>query len=441
MVTCYTHMRYQKFSIFIFLIVISIGGYQNYIPHISISGHLYSVSKLLQTSFYPYWTNPKSTFFLFYRRLMLFYISFSPMIGLSVIKKAANGIFIEPEHPAWQKLIRNASSDIYHTPGYLHACSIVEDGQLQIAMVTHNGRSLGLPLFIRNLPDEVNGFDAVSPYGYPMPVSDAVSVDEWKSLVMLLVSFLRDQGIVSLFIRTHPLLTSDAALQGFSSVGTLLFHGETVYQQINLGLEKIHTEIRSRFIPDINRLNREGWRFIHGDHSQLPSFINIYYDTMNRLNANSSYYFPVEYFDKLFETLPDKLSLFFVIDPNGATAAAALFFNADLLVQYHLGGTSSSYLPYSPAKLLFYKAMLWYQSRGFQWFHIGGGLGAKSDSLFQFKSGFSKKRAKFHTIQIIVDQQQYDALSERYQSKLNERGEKAELNYFPAYRAPVLSLL
>lgn len=89
----------------------------------------------------------------------------------------------------------------------------------------------------------------------------------------------------------------------------------------------------------------------------------------------------------------------------------------------------------SPTKLLIHAAGGWYRQQGVKTLHLGGGLGAGNDSLFQFKAGFSKKRALFHTCRIILNKDRYDALTAMHQ-KQTGLAQKEATDYFPAYRAP-----
>jgi hypothetical protein len=70
-------------------------------------------------------------------------------------------------------------------------------------------------------------------------------------------------------------------------------------------------------------------------------------------------------------------------------------------------------------------------------FHLGGGVGAKPDSLFKFKARFSRHRQKFATWRWIVGPEAYRELSVRKQVWNSERGLKPiSPSFFPVYRCP-----
>ena len=55
------------------------------------------------------------------------------------------------------------------------------------------------------------------------------------------------------------------------------------------------------------------------------------------------------------------------------------------IVEYHLGGTRTDYLPQSPFKAVLQFVTTWAKDRGDMDFHIGGGFGTESGSLLRFK--------------------------------------------------------
>jgi hypothetical protein len=71
-------------------------------------------------------------------------------------------------------------------------------------------------------------------------------------------------------------------------------------------------------------------------------------------------------------------------------------------------------------------------ARGYRWHHLGGGLGARQDSLFHFKSGFSPLRGVFRSWRAIADRARYDQLVSRVPA---ERRAAVPADFFPGYRA------
>jgi thiamine pyrophosphokinase len=79
---------------------------------------------------------------------------------------------------------------------------------------------------------------------------------------------------------------------------------------------------------------------------------------------------------------------------------------------------------------------LWSKQRGNRIFHLGGGLGSRQDSLFDFKASFSKQRHPFYTLRLITDSQNYRNLIKARAMEMNINPEELiQTSYFPAYRA------
>ena len=67
--------------------------------------------------------------------------------------------------------------------------------------------------------------------------------------------------------------------------------------------------------------------------------------------------------------------------------------------------------------------------------HLGGGVGAAEDSLFNFKAGFSQKRHAFSCWKWVVNEGAYDEIASSVREHQRLAGLRPSAsNYFPAYR-------
>ena len=121
---------------------------------------------------------------------------------------------------------------------------------------------------------------------------------------------------------------------------------------------------------------------------------------------------------ELFESMPLGLN---------RTAAEGL----DTVIQFHLSGTVPKAMTDSPARVMLDFVRKWGKERGNRWFHLGGGLGARRDSLFEFKAGFSEARAEFRTLRLICDPPQMAAAIRRWSRVF---GSVPTNGSFPPYR-------
>jgi hypothetical protein len=91
-------------------------------------------------------------------------------------------------------------------------------------------------------------------------------------------------------------------------------------------------------------------------------------------------------------------------------------------------------------KLIIDQIRSWGTKNGYRWLHLGGGLGAQRDSLFDFKAGFSQTYLPFQASKIIVDQEAYqDLVACRRKWMATHCQLDTVSEFFPQYRQPLKS--
>jgi hypothetical protein len=338
------------------------------------------------------------------------------------------GRIVEPGDSAWADAVARVPHDVYHLPGYARVEAEVQAATPVAFVHTGKRHTFLLPLLLRPLPGST-GVDAVSPYGYPGPVSDAPLDDDasWRAAVQSLLDCLRSRGVVACFVRLHPLLPG--RLDALARIGTVVQHGHTVSIDLTAPGDVLWARTRSNHRRNIEQARRSGLQVVIDDWSRLPEFVEAYHETMRRVGATESYFFPPAYFRSLGDHVPGSLHLA-VVDDAGTFAGGGIFFEQDGIVQYHLGATRSVYLPRQPTKLMFDEVRRWAAARGDRAFHLGGGVGGRVNPLFHFKAGFSDDRPPFFTWRFVPDPQ-------RYAAALGAAGRELPVDdsgWFPAYR-------
>jgi hypothetical protein len=166
------------------------------------------------------------------------------------------------------------------------------------------------------------------------------------------------------------------------------------------------------------------------DWRHLESFKRLYWATMARRSADSFYFFDDAYFDGLRDVLGESLHLC-VVEGGGVIVAAGLFVECNGMVQYHLSGSDAAGSVVQPTKLMIHFVRGWAKERGDQILHLGGGVGGGSDSLMQFKAGFSPLRHTFVTLRIVADALEYGHLVAARDPLFDPN---ARSDFFPLYR-------
>lgn len=353
---------------------------------------------------------------------------------------------VRPNEDAWDHWLVAARCDVFHTAAF-HRYAAASDGAPYLAVVGDDRRGFAWPYLLRPIDNAVvpasGSVDVTSVYGYPGPVAwgcgpgDPLLAQAWTEVV----DVWRQQHVVSVFTRFHPLLGNAALLSGLDAppgVGGpgVVEAGATISIDLSFGVEAA----RAAFAPDLRQriasMRRKGVTTYHSsDWSELRDFARLYRETMVRNGAAAFYFFDEADFRRLRAEVGDRVHLL-VAQHEGAIVAAGLFTDYDGIAQWYLHGSDSAADAVSPTKVLIDDAVAWAEARGNRVLHLGGGRGSRTDSLFWFKSRYSPRRHAFHTGRWILDEAGYRALSEARRAALPP-DEVVEQGFFPAYRAPI----
>ena len=347
--------------------------------------------------------------------------------------------FLDADDESWRALLDRLPFDFYHLPEYLK----LEAGRLsakpEVAIIQRGDRLLVLPYLVRDWPsqDRTLGQDIVSPYGYPgFLVSDSVdSTDFVRESFDRLRAAWAERSICSAFIRLNP-LTDASFCKAIAGDPALHPEGQTVSIDLQPPLDELRKKTRKNHQRDIRALRDSGCSAELVDlDGGLNDFVSIYEETMDRVRAKPYYYFSRDYYVRLREILSPNLAMC-VARFEGRVVAAGLFTEFNGVVQYHLGGAVGSDLKKAPMKLVLDRVREWAKLRGNRVFHLGGGLGAKRDSLFNFKLGFANQVHQFHTLRIVVDPAGYRHWEHLAADERNAGDSKLrDGSFFPIYRA------
>lgn len=331
--------------------------------------------------------------------------------------------------------------DWYHLPFYHRLATDVGLGVPKLFVYENAGISICLPLLIRriaHLPTEGFGqgdwYDATSVYGYAGPtcshsdVPEAVANDFRDQLTRMLVNM----RIVSVFSRLHPFLDQEPLLKG---LGAVVDQGQTVSIDLGIPEDAQVAQYRENHRRSLKRIAQAGTAcLVDEDFRYLDTFVEIYANNMRRVGATEDYIFPRAYFRDLASTTEAEVKLI-VCTVGSEVACAGIFVKYGDILHYHLGGTGDAWLKLSPLKLVLDSARHWGFTHGAKVFHLGGGVGARNDSLFQFKLGFSNRLHSFKTWRWILIPSVYDQLVAATQTNLtNALNPEGPSDFFPRYR-------
>lgn len=332
----------------------------------------------------------------------------------------------------WDQYVCMFKHDVYHLSGWLNASKLIEkDAECKGLVIEMKGMYILIPLLCQNISN--SWWDARSAYGYGGPLVDSrLTTEQIEFAFDKSMEFLKEQGCISLFIRLHPLLNEKFDVK----LGYFVEHGVTLSIDLDKTEEEHWKETQNRHRRGINKAIKQGITTTIEPlkKDNIDTFFKIYHETMEYLDAEEFYFFSKEYFTSLAENLSNNLILINAYDGEIAVASSIYSFSKEsLIMQFHLGGTLNNYRDLQPSKLITHVAREWGRSNSYKQLHLGGGVGAKKDSLYEYKKGFGADEYVFRTFRLILNLEQYKSFSEAKGHILNN-----DYNYsgfFPLYRS------
>jgi serine/alanine adding enzyme len=307
----------------------------------------------------------------------------------------------------WNALLaRLGLTDVYLTREYVESACALEPGD----PVFLADAEVVFPLILR----EAEGRrDVVTPYGYGGPVArDGAAAGAFYGAYE---EWCRDRGVVSTFVRFHSLYENHR----YSSFRVAPL-GATIAWRLGGDdpFERLHAHHRRL----VRKAERAGLEATVRERPDLGEFVALYEQTMRRLAADAFYRFSAPYWESL-RALP---TLLVEARRAGELLAAVLCFDSAPWLHYHLGAQSDEGRRLGGSHLVLLEAARWGRERGYDLLHLGGGVGGRRDSLFDFKQRFDPAAGEreFFVGKAIHDEVAYLELA----------GTTSLDGYFPAYR-------
>ena len=339
----------------------------------------------------------------------------------------------------WDEIVKSFKEyDVYYLSGYAKAFQIHGDG-IPILVYVERSELRGMCVYIkreislnkRSRVSEKNQiFDLITPYGYGGFLFDGADKSKIDAMLVELQDYFFKEGIVSEFVRWHPLLNNVDSLRGKIDIIDL---GHTIHMDLT-SKETIWQNITSKNRNTIRRAQKCGIVIHHKQERYFLSIFNeIYNSTRRKDNAEEYYYFEDAFYDSIHSDLKNNYELFYA-EIDGKIIAMAIILFANRKMHYHLSGSLVEYRNLNPTNLLLYEVACWGAEQGFETFHLGGGLGASKDNLYNFKAAFHRYAAnQFSISKMIYNQGVYDYL-------VNERIKESDSfdtgsHFFPLYRS------
>jgi len=332
----------------------------------------------------------------------------------------------------WDEIVRSFRNyDTYWLSGYVKAFFIHGDGTpLLVYYQDEDVRGINVvmkrdiseaPLFCGKL-ETGRYFDFSSPYGYGGWITEG---NKTESLFAVYDTWCKKNGIVSEFVRFHPLIENHKVCESYYDVLSL---GKTVTMDLS-SPEIIWNNLTSKNRNMIRKAKKNGVTVYRGRSPEIfKEFREIYNRTMDRDHAEQYYYFGQAFYDSILNDLPRNAQIFYAVYAE-KTVAASIMLSANGYMNYHLSGSLKEYAVLAPTNMILYEAALWGCANGYRTLYLGGGVGSGEDSLYKFKKAFDRQDDDrvFHIGRKIFVEETYGELLKMHGS--------TDSSYFPKYRA------
>lgn len=335
----------------------------------------------------------------------------------------------------WDDIVSSFKDrDIYWLNGYTKAFELHGDGT-PILLYYEDPEVRGINVVMKRDIAKDKHFSGKIETGKYFDLSTAYGYGGWlfEGNTGSLQSFRRElkdwysaNNIVSEFYRFHPVVENAAALEDDMEIIQL---GRTVAIELD-DTQNIWDRYSSKNRGHIRKAEKEGVIVKQSDSSEaMEIFKAIYKTTMNHDEADDYYYFGDSFYESIQNELKGKYMIYIAYYEDRPIAAAIMLFE-NRFINYHLSGQLIEYRKYAGTNMILHEAAKWGCENGYEWFHLGGGLGAQEGPLYDFKKSFYKKGEDktFCIGKKIVDQELYDYL-------LKVRNKEKTGGFFPEYRA------
>ena len=340
----------------------------------------------------------------------------------------------------WPELVGEAEGDIFYEPSYCLFLTegtqhspvmlLYEDGLGKVFDVTLVKAISSLPFFadianqFPNPPIDLASPDYNSPIVLAHPRDSAELLQRYRRSVD---EYCRETGVVTEFVRFHPLSTSVHLIETDPGAELLYIDLRPGYQNAFQGYRKGHKST-------IKKAAREGadFRFcMSSDMDALATVYELYTEAMRRKDAKSVYLHKFEHFQNMARHLGDRLLIMQSL-AEGRVASANIFLLGRKHMWFKYSGLDQQLRTSGAHTFMLDRAIHWACEQEFDHFMLGGGM-EPGDSTHASKRGFSHRSACTHHLKKIHNEKVLSLLVEAKRAYDSKLGLPTRTAYFPSY--------
>lgn len=343
-------------------------------------------------------------------------------------------IFTSENSNEWRNFLSLFSEnfqDIYFTPEYLKIQEIEGFGKA-ICFTFQKGNNVALYIFLKNLISKEkfnlleDYYDIETPYGYGGPIFNTENEKFKLDFYEAFNNYCVKNKIVAEFVRYHPIIKNfpnKKYIPNFKDRNTVIIDLTKNYYDIwDQEYDSKNRNIIRK--AENNKLKIE--IITHPTLSDVKQFVEIYTQTMKKLNADNFYFFSVKYIQNTFNLLAKNAYLFNVKNANEEIVCTSIFFHYQMNFHYYLSARSEN-SDNTVNNFLIDAAVQFAQTIGCKVLHLGGGrTNHETDSLLKFKESFSKNHGEFYIGKKVHNQTIYNKIIEEWEKQNPDKKESLQ---------------
>lgn len=335
----------------------------------------------------------------------------------------------------WDGVVRSFGNyDVFYLNGYVRAfMNENPKNGVPILLYYENGTDRAVNVvFKRDVAkdEKLSGkvpentyFDLISPYGYGGFLGE---IRDYSALNTAYNEYCISRKYICEFVRFE--LFGDYYKHYDGEVET---RTHNVVRNLEMSIDEMWMDFKQKVRKNVKRANSYNLEIIiENTDEHLQDFLDIYYSTMDRSNAEGEYYFSRDFYEVL-NGMKDNIMYFHVLSEGKVISTELVIYGAENCYSY-LGGTYRDYFDLRPNDFLKFEIIKWAKEKGLKNFVLGGGYGA-DDGIFQYKTCLAPNGiVDFYIGRKVFDKQNYDML---VQLRAQDQPDCVTSPYFPRYRA------
>lgn len=201
------------------------------------------------------------------------------------------------------------TKDIYFSSAFFRLFEDGEHQQAELFVFKRGDQLIIYPYLLRSISHlpaviqlglEGDWYDISTPYGYGGPISNlppgAERSELYRQFSETFTDYCRDKKIMTEFVRFHPLIGN---AKEYQSGLTTEWNRNTIYIDLTVGSEsELIRHYGSNHKRNIHKLKSAPFTIRNSNlKDRIESFSELYYGTLNDLQADSFYYFPKKFIE------------------------------------------------------------------------------------------------------------------------------------------------